>query len=151
MMATRRSNRGGRLALAVALASMVSACATAPEYQKPPLDLPAAWKVEPPWRASAPADDLPKGDWWRRFGDTDLEQLAQKALANSPTLALATARLTQARSTLAAAQAAQMPQVGIAARDIRTRIAAARPLNNYAAPNFSTVQTDMFEIGRAHV
>lgn len=136
--------RIGSILLVALLGALVAACATAPEYAKPALDMPVAWKVEPPWRESTPADDAPKGAWWKRFGDADLDALEEKALANSPTLALATARLTQARAVLAAASAGQSPQVGIAARDIRTRIAAARPLNNYAAPNFSTVQTDMF-------
>ena len=68
---------------------------------------------------------------------------AQQALANSPTLALADARLAQARAVLAATSAAVLPQVGLGARAARQQISANRPLTNYASPNFSTVQNDL--------
>ena len=132
------------VASVLAVLVLLVGCATEPAYKKPAVSMPASWKVEEPFRIGTPMDDVPKGYWWRRFGDADLDALAQQALGNSPTLALASSRLTQARASLDAAAASRFPQLGIASRDIRTRIAAQRPLNNYNAPNFSTVQTDMF-------
>jgi outer membrane protein TolC len=76
---------------------LLAGCATAPEYRKPALDLPAAWKVDAPWRQGTPSDGAPKGPWWQGFGDPVLDQLEQQALVNSPSLALAGARLAQAR------------------------------------------------------
>lgn len=117
---------------------------TAPDYKKPLQDMPVAWKVEEPFRVGTPNDGTPndgapKGPWWQRFGDPRLDELAAKAITGSPTLAVAGARLAQ----LEAAGAATYPQVGIAARDVRSRISANRPLTNNIAPNFSTTQTDM--------
>lgn len=128
---------------ALAVAALLSACAAGPDYRRPVLDMPAAWQAEAPWRQSRPDDGAPKGPWWRRFGDAQLDRLAQQALDNSPTLALANARLAQARATLAATSAAVLPQLGVGARAARQKISANRPLSNYAAPNFSTVQNDL--------
>jgi NodT family efflux transporter outer membrane factor (OMF) lipoprotein len=130
-----------RLAVAAA-AALLAACASGPDYRKPAIDMPAAWKVEAPWRESAPNDAAGKGPWWQRFGDPQLDALAQQVLSGSPTLAIANARLAQASAVLAAATAGLYPQASLGVRDSRLRIAANRPLTNYNAPNFSTTQND---------
>ena len=127
------------LALAVAL---LAGCATGPEYRKPDLPMPAAWTTEAPWREGRPDDAAAKGRWWLRYGDTVLDALQDRALENSPTLALASARLSQAQSTLEAARDARYPQRGLNVSGARQRISANRPLTNYNAPNFATVQND---------
>ncbi|MEO5796521.1 MAG: efflux transporter outer membrane subunit [Rhodoferax sp.] len=123
-------------------AALLGGCATSPVYQKPALDMPVAWKVEAPWRISTPEDAAAKGPWWLRFGDTQLNALEQQASSNSPTLALASARLAQARANLDASSASAFPQLALGARAARQRISANRPLTNYNSQNFSTLQND---------
>ncbi|MBS0337654.1 MAG: efflux transporter outer membrane subunit [Proteobacteria bacterium] len=125
------------------MAALLAACASGPDYRKPALDMPAAWKVEAPWRAGTPNDGAPKGPWWKGFNDPELDRLQEQALAGSPTLAIAGARLAQSRAALASVSAALYPQVGLAARDVRTRITENRPLTGYATRNFSVTQTDL--------
>jgi len=127
--------------LAFAL-SLLGGCATGPEYRKPELAMPAAWTTEAPWREGRPDDAAAKGRWWLRYGDPALDALQDRARQNSPTLALASSRLTQAQSTLEAALAGRYPQLGLNLRGARQRISANRPLTNYNAPNFATVQND---------
>jgi NodT family efflux transporter outer membrane factor (OMF) lipoprotein len=127
---------------AACVAVTVSACTAGPEYQRPVVEVPAAWKVEAPWREAAPRDAVPKGEWWKAFRDADLDALERRALAQSPTLAIASARLAQARAQLDVATAARYPQLGLASRAQRLRITENRPLSNYASPQFSTVQND---------
>ena len=129
-------------ATAVTLAALLGGCAVGPDYVKPTLDMPAAWKTEAPWREIAPDDAAAKGAWWQRFGDVQLDQLQAQALANNPTLAIAGARLAQARATLQGVSAARFPQLAASTRAQRLDISANRPLTNYSAPNFSTVQND---------
>ncbi len=125
-----------------AAVALLAACAAGPDYKKPALDLPAAWKIEAPWRESAPSDTVAKGAWWQRFGDPQLDALEQKALAGSPTLAIAGARLAQARGAVGVASAGLFPQVGVGGREARQRVTANRPLSGYNTPNFSTTQND---------
>ena len=135
----RPAYRRAGMALA---ALLLAGCATGPDYQKPALAMPAAWTTEAPWREGRPDDAAAKGRWWLRYGDPVLDALQDRALENSPTLALASARLTQAQSTLEAALASRYPQLGLNLRGTRQRISANRPLTNYNASNFATVQND---------
>ncbi len=127
----------------ICAALMLGGCAAGPDYKKPALDMPAAWKVEAPWRESAPNDTAPKGPWWQTFADAQLDALITQALAGSPTLSIANARLAQARASLSAATAGQYPQAAVSVRCVRQRITGNRPLTNYNAPNFSTTQNDV--------
>jgi len=131
-----------RRLLPALVAAALAACAAGPDYRRPAVELPVAWKIEPPWREAAPNDASIKGPWWARFADPTLDTLEVRALAANPSLAAATARLAQARAQLASVSSALYPQVGFAARAARLKISANRPQTNYAAPNFSTVQND---------
>jgi NodT family efflux transporter outer membrane factor (OMF) lipoprotein len=106
--------------------------------------MPVAWKVEAPFRESSPSDAAPKGRWWQRFDDPKLNELQEKALDGSPTLAAAVQRLAQARATLASVSGQQVPQLAAALRAQRFRITENRPLTNNTSPNFSTTQNDFF-------
>ena len=127
---------------ALCLAAALAGCASAPPGAKPAIDLPPAWQLEAPWRASTPRDAAPKGPWWQRFGDEQLNALQTRALAGNPGLAAAAARLQQARALVAASSGGLWPQLSVGTRDARTRITENRPLASYSGTNFSTVQND---------
>ena len=130
------------MAIAVGVAMFGGGCSVLPPYKKPDVDVPVAWKVEAPWRVGTPNDAAPKGEWWLSFGDPDLNTLVAKSLADSPTLALAGARLAQSRATLALATAGLFPQANLLARAQSVRVSANRPLTNPTAPQFQTIQHD---------
>lgn len=127
----------------LALCAVLAGCAAGPEYRKPVLEMPAAWKVDSPWRTARPEDTTAKGPWWQAYGDPELDALEARAMANNATLAIANARLTQARATLAATSASLMPQIGTTNRLSRQQISANRPLTNYNSPNYSTIQNEL--------
>ena len=52
--------------------------------------------------------------WWRDFADSQLDQLIEQALRDSPTLKVAQARLTRAQAGVAGTEATNMPQLGLA-------------------------------------
>jgi NodT family efflux transporter outer membrane factor (OMF) lipoprotein len=131
--------RRGLAGLALAL---LAGCATAPPYQRPVVNLPAEWKVEAPWRESTPSDSIARGPWWQRFGDPQLDALQERAMAASPNLTVAAARLAQARAQVDAASSGLFPQLSLSSRVARQRISANRPLTNYNSANLSTVQND---------
>ncbi len=136
-----RPRRAG-IGSALLAATLLAACAAGPDYQRPAVDMPVAWKLEPPWREAVPDDAMAKGPWWQCFGDAKLNTLEEQALAGSPNIAAANARLAQARAVVAQAGAAQYPQLGAGVRLGRGKVSANRPETNYSAPNFSTVQND---------
>ena len=54
----------------------------------------------------------PKEDWWRDFGDPQLDSLITEALANAPSMAEAAARVELAKAQAINARAALLPTVG---------------------------------------
>ncbi|KQP22513.1 efflux transporter outer membrane subunit [Pseudorhodoferax sp. Leaf267] len=60
-------------------------------------------------------------DWWRAFGDARLDRLVDQALAGSPNLRLAQARLSRANAVSEVADAALLPQLGFGADLTRQR------------------------------
>ncbi|MEO8525576.1 MAG: efflux transporter outer membrane subunit [Caldimonas sp.] len=123
-------------------AVLLGGCVAGPNYVRPEVATPPAWKIEAPWRTGTPDDAAPKGAWWQRFGDARLDALQREAIAHSPTLDLAAARLKQARAVVRASSGALLPSVNLGARAARQRISPNRPLSNYATSNFATVQND---------
>jgi multidrug efflux system outer membrane protein len=94
-----------KLALAMAVAGALAGCAsTRPDYERPAIELPYGW--------STPAGTSGAGSqWWKIYGDAALDRLVEEALAGNADLALAVARVDEARAQLGLAQADQAPSV----------------------------------------
>lgn len=88
---------------------VLGSCAVGPDYQKPDTaDItPAKWK----WQAAAPRDDTPRGEWWKVFHDSELNRLEALALAASPSLKAAVARVDQARAAARISAAEWVPDI----------------------------------------
>jgi outer membrane protein TolC len=81
----------------------------------------------------------PRADWWKRFNDPQLDQLMDEALAGSPTLRVAAARLRAALAFTQAAKAGLYPRVDADAGITRERF----PQNGLIPPPFNgTWQTE---------
>jgi multidrug efflux system outer membrane protein len=107
-----------RFLISLFAASALSACTVGPDYKAPP-----AIGSAPAWlEAGTPGEvDL---KWWDRFGDPRLSALVARAVAGSPDLAEAEARLDEARANRDAAQGGRLPQVsakGSATENILSR------------------------------
>jgi NodT family efflux transporter outer membrane factor (OMF) lipoprotein len=105
----------------------LSGCAVGPKYQRPPVQAPAAWKTEGPWREAAPKDTFPKGAWWEIFHDEELNHFEEQLLAANQSLAAARDRLDQARSLARVASAALFPTLATDPSAARTRYSGNRP------------------------
>jgi outer membrane protein TolC len=118
--ARKRAGVRARRLLWLTLA-LLAGCATQPPYAKPALETPGAWSGTVQIAAEAPA--LPE-DWWARLSDPAIDTLTAAALADSPTLAQAVARLEEAQAALGTAAAQRVPSVDASAGMSRARQAA---------------------------
>ncbi len=133
--------------LRAALAFLVLAgCAVQPDYQRPPVELPQAWKESAPRYAE-------DGRWWRIYGDAGLDSLVEEALAQNTDVLVAAARVDEARALLGVTESAQRPQVDLDARAGRSLTSAAtgllppgtpRERDNYRAALSVSYEVDVF-------
>jgi len=111
--------------LALLLALACAGCTVGPDFRAP--DPPSIDRYvpgpEPDVAIEARPDrDIP-AEWWTLFGSPELDVLVRRALANSPTLDQARARLTEARELHAArAGATELPSINATGGVVRQRI-----------------------------
>ncbi len=76
--------------------------------------------------AAAPIKEAawPEDTWWRTYGDPQLDTLMSEALAGSPTLQSAQARLRQAQAQATRASAPRLPDTAVDAETTRQRYSA---------------------------
>ena len=96
--------RSARRVLLLALAAGLAGCLVKPDYQRPAVELPEAWKQSAP-------QALLDGRWWTIYGDASLDALVGEALNGNTDLAVAVARVDEARALVKDAEAALYPTV----------------------------------------
>ncbi|MGB6104890.1 MAG: TolC family protein, partial [Pusillimonas sp.] len=108
----------GRI-LAWAGALVLAGCAVAPVQDALPPDLPAQWTsfagpagdaITDTIEAGAARDSL-SADWWRGFGNAELDGFVMQAQAQSQDIAAAMARVRQAQASARIAGASLLPEV----------------------------------------
>lgn len=78
---------------------LLSGCASVPDLGAQPQLAPAE-SYASARSFSAPVADWPSDHWWEAYGDSQLNALIAEALADSPTLAAAAARVRQAEASV---------------------------------------------------
>lgn len=89
----------------------LAACTSGPDYVRPALETPAAYKENGAWKAGEPRDHLPRGKWWEIFGDARLNALQDQLEISNQNLRLAEAQFRQAQALAQVAQAGRFPSV----------------------------------------
>jgi len=93
-------------AVALIAAVLLAACASMDRTAAPVRPISAA-----ALGASSAPVTWPNDDWWRRYADSQLDQLIADGLAGSPSLDAARARVARANAAAGVARAALLPQV----------------------------------------
>jgi NodT family efflux transporter outer membrane factor (OMF) lipoprotein len=151
-----------QLKLFAALAALVlAACATPSKPPQDPLiDTPPIW-IHLPDTVEAANKDAPlvtataadvEHDWWQHFGDPILDGLVKEALTNNRTLAIAKARVDEARASRTFARAALLPEVnavGAVSRSNQGFLTGDRAINLAEADLQASWELDLFGRNRA--
>ncbi len=94
-------------------------CSLWPGYKKPAMDLPTQW-ADAPAQGKAIAGER----WWTLYGDSTLDALVDEALKHNRDLALAAARVDEARALLRITDANRSPTVDATVNAERSRSSA---------------------------
>jgi outer membrane protein, multidrug efflux system len=154
--AFRAANSACAAVLCAAL--WLAGCSVGPNYHRPDAPTPAAWKAEGPWRPGDPRDQIPKGEWWKIFGDADLNALESQAVSANFTVQASLAKLDQARALARISTAALFPQASVGGFAGASRVSGNRPQNvapftaltqgNFIIPFSVSWEPDLY--GRIH-
>jgi outer membrane protein, multidrug efflux system len=106
-----------KLKFAAPLAALMLAACAAPELHPPQIDMPSSFKEDAVgeaarWKPAQPAEAQARGEWWKVFGDSELNKLIDEATAANANLAAAAARVKQARALAGISEADRIPQIG---------------------------------------
>lgn len=103
------------LALVVSVLSS-SGCMIGPDYLRPVVDTPDAYRFEP-----AQVAQTADSEWWKQYGDPVLDQLISDALVNNWNAQIAAANVQAAAGILTTTRAPIFPQLGYGAESGRAR------------------------------
>ena len=99
------------------LAVPLSACMVGPNYDRPDVEVPSAWRL-----GATEAGEISNMAWWEQFQDPVLSDLVRTALENNKDIEFATANVDQAAAQYGITRSAQFPQVSGAASATRQQI-----------------------------
>ena len=109
-LASIAPDRAARGALALLLCTLLGACAVGPDYKRPEVPVPAAYKELPGWTAADPDAALaPKGQWWLAFHDPLLDELEPQVEVSNQTVRQSYANYQQALAEVKIARSALFP------------------------------------------
>ena len=93
--------------IAALLALLASGCMVGPDYVRPQVETPPAWRL-----SEQVANDLANTAWWQQFDDPVLDDLVRTALRENHDLMIAAARIEEFAGNYGLVRAGLFPQVG---------------------------------------
>lgn len=136
--------RAASLALSLALA-----CRVGPAYQVPRAPLPGSASYREagrpgPWRVASPSDAMLRGEWWRVFGQPELDALEARLEVNNQNIAVAFANFMAARAQIRVARAGYYPTVTTAPAARLARGSGGGRVQSYTLPVDASWAPDLF-------
>ncbi|MET0963648.1 MAG: efflux transporter outer membrane subunit [Noviherbaspirillum sp.] len=134
-------------------ALLLAACSTTPVLDAPVLPVPAAYKeASQPltaadgstWKSAQPAEAQPRGQWWLAFRDPVLTDMIEQATAANASLAIAAARVRQARAVAGIAESDRSVQLGAGIGAQRSRAPTLPQGTLFQASLTASYEVDLF-------
>jgi NodT family efflux transporter outer membrane factor (OMF) lipoprotein len=124
-------------------------CMVGPDYVRPSVDAPGAYKEMEGWKRAEPRDQIARGQWWEIFGDPELDALARRVDISNQNIRIAEANFRQARAIAEQARAGLFPTVSAGATATRSKspsLANDPNFANGAINNFNLVASATWEL-----
>ena len=107
--------RPAAIAATIAATAWLAGCAVGPDYVRPAVEVPVAYKETGPWKTAQPQLADSTQPWWQAYGDPTLDALIAQAGAANQNIRLAEAQYRQALAAVDVARAGFWPTVGVSA------------------------------------
>ncbi len=103
---TRRTHAISSRAFTVLTAMAITGCTVGPDYVRPEVETPPAWRIDFPKAA-----EVANTKWWEQFGDPVLNDLIETSLRENHDVRIAAARVEQFIGALASTRSQFFPQL----------------------------------------
>jgi multidrug efflux system outer membrane protein len=123
-------------AAAVTALAVLGGCMVGPDYKRPEVPTPAAYRYEP--QQAAQTTDT---EWWKAFGDPVLDGYIVEALAHNKNVYVAVANVEQAAGVLTTTRSPLFPQLNYQAGAVRQQISESGNAQKFAAAVGGNPQT----------
>ena len=132
-------------AVAATLAATLASCSLlGPNYRRPQVVTPPAYKESKDWKIAEPRDGVPRGAWWRIFGDTQLNALAEKVEKSNQDLRVAEAQYRRAQAVVQQSRAGLFPVVTGEASVTRSGAGSRASTTNYDLSGRASWDADLW-------
>jgi NodT family efflux transporter outer membrane factor (OMF) lipoprotein len=99
----------------------LAACTVGPDYVRPEMPTPPAYKEAKDWKPATPRDAEARGKWWEIYGDPVLDGLVAQVAISNQNVAIAEAQLRQALALVEGTRSGYFPTVGANASRTRSQ------------------------------
>jgi NodT family efflux transporter outer membrane factor (OMF) lipoprotein len=129
----------------VVTAGLLAGCTVGPNYRTPTSTLPAEWNERLP--AGEVITGSPTANWWKGFGDPELNSLVGRALLSNPELSVAESRVREARAQRGIVAAALWPTAETTGSYARAKQSANQPLIGGLVPPGTSFKYNEYTVG----
>src|SRR4030095_13895403 len=129
--------RRSRLASAICCLGLFSGCTVGPDYIKPEVEVPAAYRFQ------LPAEAMEQPAWCSAYAAPYLDSLVHEALTNNRDLRIASARVDEFAAILAGTRSQAFPQVGYGLSGTRAR-ASEQVIPDFVDPKRTSFGSQVF-------
>jgi NodT family efflux transporter outer membrane factor (OMF) lipoprotein len=88
---------------------LLGGCTVGPNYVRPPVDTPPAYKESSNFKPAQPADQTAKGEWWEVYQDPQLNALEEKVSVSNQNIKAAQAQFLAARAAVRISRSGLFP------------------------------------------
>jgi len=105
-----------RIFTVLIIVGLVAGCTVGPDYIRPNVDVPAAYRFE-----DKEVRDTANTEWWKQFQDPVLDALIIEALSNNKNIRIAAANVEKAAGVLTQTRSPLFPQIGYSGSGTKQR------------------------------
>jgi NodT family efflux transporter outer membrane factor (OMF) lipoprotein len=100
---------------------LLSGCTVGPDYKRPEVETPAAYREAGRWQTAQPRDGADRGKWWAAFNDPQLDGLMAQMEVSNQTIAAAEAQVRVSAALAGQARASWWPALNLDVRRTESR------------------------------
>jgi NodT family efflux transporter outer membrane factor (OMF) lipoprotein len=99
-----------------------------PDFKRPEVKVPEAFKENPGWKAATPSDAIKRGPWWEVFQDPVLNGLEAQVDSSNLSIVQAAANYEEARQIARSDRTGYLPTVDVSGSAQRSKVPASQSL-----------------------